>query len=352
MSQRISWIDNLKAFTIFTVVAGHMMSCRAFGSEMGCWTYWNLIIPFHMPVFAALSGWFFKPDAEAGSFLKKKCQGILLPYVVWSILWFFVRPLAELAAEGNLHPGSIVWQVRFLLGDGLCRYGWWFLRALFFCFLLAFASAKVCRGRMLLAAFGSCLLLYGLTWGGVVPNMPEKDSLLKGFVYLYPFFWTGYAFRQKEAWLAAQSKWLLPASVVVFVVMLCFWQKADSFYAMNTSAVEVSGLSGMLLIWKTCWRYLVGACGSLFLVLLFARFCNSGSNRILTFVGQETLGIYILQSLVYWNLPSHPLFLELGNSGNFVLSLLVSLCIVALACLVVRLSSKRPALALALWGKK
>lgn len=356
MNQRISWIDYLKAFTIFMVVLGHMISCDAFDSSYGKWAYWNVIVPFHMPVFAALSGWFFSVKDNFVSFFKKKWIAIAVPYLVWGLLWYFCIPLVKvLWAANGLHFSSILWQFRFLLNDGYCHYGWWFLRALFFCFLVAYASVKLCKGKMLLAGLGSWLFLYCLMWTGWIPNMPDKDALLKGFFYLYPFFWTGFAFRKIEQWLDQHSIWLLPASTILFVVMLFFWHEEDSFYAMNTSAVESNGANGIvgsMVIVKTVWRYLVGATGCLMLILLFKRFAQNCTSDLLLRIGQETLGIYILQSLVYWSLPVKPIFHAWGAWGNLAFSVVLSVVIVLVAFVVIRLTEKNKVIGLLLWGKR
>lgn len=345
---RIEWIDNLKAWTITMVVMGHMMSCEAFGSTMGAWCYEHLIIPFHMPLFAVLSGWFFKPRNEAGTswaaFLSKKCRTILLPYLVWCVVWFFVRPLAMTCLDGGaLHLSSVVWQARFLLSDGIMRYGWWFLRALFLCHVVAYLSGR----HLWLSALG----VASLALTGILPNMPEKDSLLKGFVYLYPFFVTGWWLRRWESHLEPKP-WLLAASVLTYGAMLLAWQPADSFYAMNTSALAPAGagdIVGMTVVWKTLWRYLVGTVGSVMFLLLAKRLAARPMG-LFSAIGRETLGIYLLQSVVYWSLPKHDI-LGLGEGATFLVALLVSAGILVMAFYVVDFSSRNRWTQRLLWGK-
>lgn len=137
--------------------------------------------------------------------------------------------------------------------------------------------------------------------------------------------------------------------------MLFFWKDYDSFYAMNTSAMEPLGASeivGWQVVWKTIWRYLVGVAGCLLLVLLFKRFTSNKGGEWMLHIGQETLGIYILQSLVYWSLPSAPLFPAWGNWGNFAFSSVLSAVVVWVACQIIRFSSRNRYLGLILWGKR
>lgn len=364
---RVSWIDILKCFAIYTVVAGHMMSCEAFGSQIGLNVYQEFILAFHMPLFTILSGWFFK---EKPSFVKNKCIGILLPYIVWSIIWYFVKPLlSQYFAGCELHLSSIVWQMKFFLYDGLCCYGWWFLRGLFFCCILAYFSVRLaekCGKKIavhpyLWGGLFSCIVLHILTFCGIIPNQLEKDSLLKGFIYMYPFFWAGFGIRQLcdngiERFNKAHSVilWLCAFAILLFV-----WNgKTDTFYGMNTSVIPQSGVGdvvGLMVVYKTIFRFIVGVVGSFALILLFSRlFDKESKNKARAFcqsIGKETLGIYILQSLVYWSLPNHDI-LGLGEWGNFCFALLISVVISIVSYYIIKASSKNKWLGLVFLGKK
>ncbi len=369
------WIDRLKALTIFLVVWGHLMSCDAFVTDYGNACY-MLIGSFHMPLFAVLSGWWFSVGRGGfGTYLRKKSIALMLPYVVWGLLWFFCLAGLKLVFSGEeIHPSSVVWLCRYFAVDGLCHYGWWFLRALFFCFLVAWVSVRLCQGRYSIAGVGSCLLLYGLCFVGIIPNMASKDDLLKGFVFLYPFFWTGFAFHRLESQLATLRHWLLPLSVLLFAVLFSFWDGLSGFYAMNTSAIELSGeggVTGWEVVGRTVYRYLTGTSASLAFLLIGQRFfrrdadsvsadgrgeetgSRSLSDHLVAFidtVGRNTLGIYILQSLVYWSLPAK-LLPGLGDVGNFIFSFASSIVLTATTSVIVSYTSRYPLPALLLWGR-
>lgn len=377
MSSRIFWIDILKAFAIWTVVVGHMVSCEAFASQIGRDFYQEIILAFHMPLFTVLSGWFFSAKRTAWDFLKTKGISILLPYVVWGSVWFWAMPLISAMMAGQeVHLSTIVWQTGFYLNEGLLCYGWWFLRGLFLTSLLAYVSVKIAERcgtakTYLWGGLVSTMLLYGLTFAGVIPNQPEKDSLLKGFIYMYPFFWAGYGFRQVWQRYADRmlSKRCMVAVWLLFLMGLIFWNgETDSFYAMNTSVVTMEGahdIVGGMVVYKTFFRYVVGVAGSLSFILLFERLFSNDvqskdhqskdhQNKMRLFcqnIGKETLGIYILQSLVYWSLPGHDL-LGWGEAGNFCFALLLSCVIVIVAYWMIRITSRNKWLGLLLWGKK
>lgn len=370
MKVRVSWIDILKCFAIYSVVAGHMISCEAFASGIGMDVYQEFIMAFHMPLFTVLSGWFFSAKRAPWDFLKVKGISILLPYVVWGFVWFFARPLISLILSGQeVHLSSIIWQLKFYLNDGLLHYGWWFLRGLFLTLLLSYGSVKIaghCGKKIaghayLWGGLVSTIVLYGLTFAGVIPNQPVKDSILKGFIYMYPFFWTGYGLRQMFQRYADKMHSLtcIVSVWILFLFALLLWNgETDTFYDMNTSVLAsegANGIIGMMVVYKTVFRFAVGVVGSLAFMLLFARlFGNESQSKIRLFcqnIGKETLGIYILQSLVYWSLPNHDI-LGYGEVGNFCFALVLSVAIVVVAYLVIGITSKNRWLGLFLWGKR
>ncbi len=343
MKQRIFWVDNLRCFAIFCVVIGHMISCEAFRSVIGTEFYEEFIVPFHMPLFGVLSGWFlhYKKEESLWRQLGKKAVSILLPYFVWCFLWFFVKPLIEFVIEHKgLNIGTVVWQIKFFAYEGLCLYGWWFLRALFFCFIFAYFFIWLFRGRMGFAGILSCFLLYALTLSDIIPNMTDKNSLLKGFIYLYPFFWSGYLFRQYESLLYQYKSIGVLVFGFMFFFLLFFWNGEYSFYGMNTSALAKEGVAGYTLVAIILFRLMIGVLGSLFFMTLFVSISSHISN-VFTKIGQETLGIYILQSLVYWSLPDHLLFPQMPDIINFCLSLFVSIVIVLGSYYSIRLVANR-----------
>lgn len=363
MKSRIIWIDLLKCMAIYTVVAGHMMSCEVFQSQIGLNTYELFIVSFHMPLFTILSGMFFSAEDNVGFFLKKKFIGILLPYIFWSFIWYFIKPLAELIISGSaIHASNIIWLTKFFLLDGLCFYGWWFLRGLFICFLFAYTSVKIAnifaQNHYLLGGLLSCIILYVLTFVGVIPNQIEKNSLLKGFIFMYPFFWTGYALRKLNSYADRFHIWHVAVVVFLFIILLLGWERTYSFYSMNTSALSSSGYAdivGWKVIYCTLYRYVIGVVGSLTFILVFCKLFSKKTDKaglvLYQNIGKETLGIYILQSLVYWSLPNRDI-LKLGNVGNFIFSLVIAVIILAISYLIIRITAKGKYFGLVLWGKK
>lgn len=111
------WIDALKGFGIIAVTVGHLNPCMTIEKH---------IYSFHMPLFFFISGFLFACNtATVKSYIYKKVQGILVPFVVWDS----ISTILAILLGANIHDAI----TRFFIVDGkLC---WnapiWFLLILF-----------------------------------------------------------------------------------------------------------------------------------------------------------------------------------------------------------------------------
>ena len=82
---RSAGFDTLKGLLIFLVVFGHLLEPQVGGGP----NYLYLMIySFHMPAFVFLSGWFSR-----NSTLKKNLTGVLLPYLVFQVIYLLYAGL-------------------------------------------------------------------------------------------------------------------------------------------------------------------------------------------------------------------------------------------------------------------
>lgn len=304
---RILYVDVVKCLAIFLVVWGHLIpNCSAVDSvDM---TIYSVIFSFHMPLFAIMSGMFFRPDTDWKTFLRNKTLGILLPLVFWSFLQEgLISPVRMLMANEAISVHGVVRNCFY------CVMYWelWFLKALFMCFCYAYVSAHWFHSVRSVIVVGVCsvLLLYLLSLCGILPN---KSQFLIGFIFLYPFFWVGYILRQCH-WIESKLVWLMAA--LVWIVLFQFWQgHDDTFYGMNTSYFAHDGVNGMLLVQKVLLRLLIGIAGSVALIGAIRQLATilSESNvwwNHIAKAGQYTLGVYTLHWVIimrYVPMPTVP----------------------------------------------
>lgn len=131
LQKRITWIDQLKGFAIFTVVYGHNFPIAE--------TY---IYSFHMPFFFLISGMFHTSKFNLKS-VKKRIRSLLIPYFLWAFIlytfWLFLGRHYGESSLLNLSPLDNFIGIFLAQGDK-AYMDWgiplWFLPCLFLTFLL------------------------------------------------------------------------------------------------------------------------------------------------------------------------------------------------------------------------
>lgn len=352
---RIVYIDLLKCFAIFLVVLGH--SCDLVDDmSFSIAVDWNIIMPFHMPLFAILSGYFFKNSDNATVFLNKKIRQLIIPLLFWNaIIWIVPRLIHD--GYESLAFGTPIYFKAILRNFfyGVTEWNYWFLKALFFCFLLLYLILRLCHNRLYLSIIMSCLVVYIFSFFGIIPN---KMPLLQGFIFLYPFFCMGYVMKQHDDWIKYNLRKMLYSSGIVFVFLLFLWKgEASAFYAMNTSALENQStfdVVGIDVVVATFYRFLVGVCGSLFCIASFRlMFENIHENRcisLLSAIGKSTLAIYILQAFFFDNV--NTFLYDVNKYVAFMFVVLISVMVVIVCFYLQKLSLRLPVkIQTMMWGK-
>lgn len=97
--KRVDWVDFGKGLTIFLVVLGHVIlgiyESNQFSShETWLWILVQTLYIYHIPVFFALSGYFFKPLNSWHDylrFIKLKTFQLGIPYLFYNLIQFFLQ---------------------------------------------------------------------------------------------------------------------------------------------------------------------------------------------------------------------------------------------------------------------
>lgn len=356
---RIAWVDQLKGFSIFCVVLGHLMpvlSENAMDITTLCGGLNGVIMSFNMPLFAILSGYFFSDKIGIKEFLIKKCKQLVLPYFVWCIIVFVAIPNIKLLLLGERI--YILSSLRNLY-YGLVDWGWWFIRALFLCFIYAYFAFRLFRNSYIQTFLFSTLFIFILSFGGIIPN---KLHFSLGFIFLYPFFGLGYLIRNYYwSFLMLNIKTVCIIAFVIWVVLFkIFWHGAqDTFYGMNTSIFVANADSidpdGIAVVYKTINRLVIGSVSSIALLALAYWIEISHPNIFIGLfrnIGRNTFGIYILQSLIFTNLNYKTKILDCLPLVNLIMCFMIALLICVVLSYCVSYTAKNDSIGLLLWGKK
>lgn len=125
---RIKWIDVAKGIGIILVVIGH--SDVPFASHYIFW--------FHMPLFFILSGMTFKwinSKDEYVSYVKKRINRLLIPYVSFAILIYVVTSIIDISLHNLTLIGALKNAIKVIYGGkeiGGYFAVFWFVTCLFF----------------------------------------------------------------------------------------------------------------------------------------------------------------------------------------------------------------------------
>ena len=271
--QRLAWLDYAKVIGIFLVVFAHASRSieRTPGLEWSAslQTLDGVIYAFHMPLFFMLAGFAagLQRNDDTGSFARSLWWGVVVPYVIWSVIWIGLKVVLPGAANMPVEIsalGKILWlpvdHFWFLYQLFFIRIGWYAMQR-----LAGAGTALLSAGIM--AATGTSLLL-----SSQFPEFHWMAGFSKNFaIYGAGMVWLGAIVHRFGD---VQSR-----NLVVLGGALCLWglaiggAPAAILYALG-GALVVTGIAKLLpLPDKMGWR-------------LFA------------FAGEASLAIYVMHLLV------------------------------------------------------
>lgn len=212
--RRVPFWDNARYACIVLVVLGHAVQRLTYDSDIALAAYLALYA-FHMPAFAIISGYFSKSGSPTRVQMARVITDILVPYVIFELLWTLTKWLVEGQAEPNFTKPS--WTLWFLLALGIFRL------------VLPYLA----------------LLRWPLAWTvvislgvGYLPNVDSTFSLSRT-LGLLPFFTLGWWLRERDVvnrlrLLDARPWWLRVGAVGVLVAAgftawhwVDLWEKID-----------------------------------------------------------------------------------------------------------------------------
>lgn len=210
---RIEHLDTLKALAIWLVVLGHTIQ----NTDIDFWHNgaFLLIYAVHMPLFAILSGYFFRTNDGAWQTVKRKTMQLIVPCVVWGALEMSVSIMQHVPE----HYMNVV--------KPTVLYAQWFIKCMWVCSLLSLLPCLLpgMHGawRKAVVAAALCLMLCLLGIG---------DMFWTNF--LLPFFFVGIALRRNRGRLHSLStrRRLLYISllVVAFIALYMQWDGSKTIY--------------------------------------------------------------------------------------------------------------------------
>lgn len=309
--ERIKFLDALKLFAIFLVLWGHCIQ-HLLSDDHWDEPLYRIIYAFHMPLFMTISG-FFGAGLSKDSFIHvfcKKFRQLLLPALSFGI----VLMICELRTP----PHAI--------------YSFWFLKSAFLCSIWYFLVSKPKGSGVRIILLVASLL--------ICPFIGSFKICI-----MYPCYVLGVLLHDHFEWVKGNVKFLLPASGILFVVLLLFWD-ASFWKSEECNFQFLSGLDVRILgVYKYCYRLLIGFAGTLTFFTLFehlSRFVpESRVGIIFCKWGRQTLGIYCLQTFILETFLRDRLNFDRILCFNFIIAPMISfgVLLLCLGCIrILRLS--------------
>lgn len=342
-NKRIEYIDALKGFAIFCVLWGHSLQNLKNGYDFFHNPMFEFIYSFHMPLFFMVSGFFFRSSLKLNikDFLLKKSMQLLLPCVVWAVIFFLMGVSIDIIKGNGYYFYDWFGILKKIL---LNAWNIWFLRELFISYFIVYVSLKLLKKEWL-----ACLL--SISFVLISPLLCEIQR-----VFL-PVFWAGFILKDYYHLISKYAKQILIISGTIFAICLLFWDGNYTMYVTGFPAlINFKSLSfDFTNIDISIFRLVIGLCGSLFFFTLFElKYTDNKLFSWLTKIGANTLAIYLLQRLILEKWANG--IIDFPNMNLWVYSLLatplVSFVILIICFILIRSVKKIKYAELLLFGKK
>lgn len=266
--------DALKLLAIFLVLWGHAIQYLSSANYVENEVY-RIIYSFHMPLFMVISGYFSLNSMKNNvvPFIQKKSIQLILPCATWSIILLLL--------------GGIQQNIKCLPQEFIIKYietfhlNFWFLKSAFLCYIIIYIGNKLIKNEIVFYILSFILV--------------ELTMDFYRMHTMYPSFIVGIILRKyQNIW---QGKTQITVGVIIaFILLLIFW---DEHLFTSTKILFNNRLSDFLF--NCIYKLLIGLAGALAIIFTFNNIFNKITNNFILSIckmGQYTLGVYILQTII------------------------------------------------------
>ena len=309
-------IDCLKGILIFMVIFGHSI-CSFSGLENK-----SLDLPIqrfiylvHMPLFMFLSGLVSRKFIENEGFVSgciKKIKQLILPMLFWCSLIFALK-----WSMGMITVDSPISLIKRLYVS--CESGYWFIWSLFWCSIYTKIVVQLLGYKNWLWLIIGCLFFF---------LFPHNDKIavfhLDETKFMLPFYISGY-FLSTQNWHNIADKIGCFVMCLILYFLCCLDVRHDWFcYSLD---FNVFNNSNILYNYLHLLFLIIAGFTGIYLFLFISRKISLDNLfiRPLVVLGQQTLGIYMIQGILYNVLLVKFSIVFYSYVGWFVVSVLITL---------------------------
>lgn len=265
ITTRKQYVDYIKAIGIILVILGHINFANDAVKE---WIY-----AFHMPVFFFATGLVLKKENPCRSYLLKKFQGLVIPYLIWAFLYAgFSFENAARIGYGSYYTISSAGSLTSL----------WFLPTMFIAVVICQLILKLSEKKLIIGIFAAGTFVISIFLPRIEKGYPwcVDVSLLAVAFILF-----GYLFEK------------IVNKITMGGIMIFLMGTALTFtHRMNPIVADSYVLMARMRIGNPV-VFLITALGGCLMAYGAGKILESLGTRykVLTFIGKNTLVIFAVQ---------------------------------------------------------
>lgn len=328
MDQRNLWFDYLKAFAIYLVIFGHIITnCITDGSDSKTC---GIIYFIHIPLFLVISGILVKDKPMNLGFWKGVLSRFVLPYTVWTIiLTTFFLGFKHLRNDGfivNILAYLRNWHTFF-----------WFIQTYLFVYIL-WQTLKIFNiwKRLLV---GSNILIF-LNWLIIRFENWGAGALFASLsLYTYTLFGASVCIK---AYCHPVNKWHIMIALLIFAMCLPFATMSNNYFEMTFNDMVETGRYHIFFI-----RLIAGVCISF--TLIYSTHKITPPIKFIQDIGQRTLQIYLCQSLLVEAVLPRIIHIP-NNIWGYLLAAGIAVLMTSLCSLIIGYTTRMRLWGFLLWG--
>lgn len=245
-SNKLEWIDWMKALGIYLIVLGHFYSIGE-----------KFIYVFHVPLFFVVSGLLIKKEADKQTFWRKLWYNLAIPMLLMAVINFAYHSILQFI-NGLFSPVDAYWFVRNVLFGMVSGFDTlWFVLTL----MLLKIIFQYCFSGKLFYSLSVVMMVLAYVYNhsslSGLPFFLNEPNAVIDVCTAYPFFALGVLLRNyKEVINALNSKPMLIAAFVfaLLLVALCCTYNGyvgmyRCYYGGNFFLFLLGGIAGTVLLW-------------------------------------------------------------------------------------------------------
>lgn len=267
---------------------------NAFGKEPSGWSINNFFATFRMPLFFFLSGFLmykmnrFKSWSSLRDFLRVKVRSQIYPTVIFSLLFSLIVAIPYKS---------------FLLNS--TKYGYWFT-CMLFCYFVIYAIgdfmlSKWTHGKNKIIIGSICAgFIYAIAKYSVIPICPWYNTPISGIMMIpnfqfFPFFYFGALAR---AYFKSVERLLCREKVVTIIIVSFFFLQFVLQFPYSKDWFVTKNLQVLYSLIQSFTGFLGIATFFIFFQKNEDRITNCRLGRVLRYVGERTLDIYLIHHIL------------------------------------------------------